>query len=242
MKLKNIFGVFIFFLLSFCFLSCAEKRPEIYGSNSGFLGLVKNNVLNIYKFTGEWTEIPDRRFTLSPGDKLIYFDASFIIIQKKNVLKLQTYNAGWKETEGSFTLPAERGEILYDRNGSDIYIVMRNAIKAISFNYSHWDERLVNNIDLPQKRNGIFLFSWLGAAFICVDGKDSLQFFELNGSVSSVVISSFTPPRGYKKAVPYYQCIGIAENDEINFYEPGFDNKGNQKWLEIPEMRFFING
>ena len=237
MKTKNIFVILILFL----FLSCTEEKMEIYGSNFGFLGIVRKNTLNIYKFADEWIEMPDRNFALRYGDQIVYFDASYMVIQNNNVLKFYNFNKEWFEFDGSFALPAGYKNVLYNCNRHDIHLVKDNAIKTYKFIGRHWEEMPEINIILPQKHGDIFLFSWLGSTFLSVEEKDSLKFYELDGNGLSRTIVSFIPPHGYKKILPYFHSIGVVEKDVIKFYEPSYDEFEDQKWLEIINMDFSFN-
>ena len=236
MKTKIVFVVLIISL----FLSCTGKKLEIYGSNYGFLGIVRNNTLNIYKFMDEWIEMTDRNFTLRPGDKILYFDTGYIVIQKNNVLKLYSFNNGWTEIEGGFTLPAGYKHVFYNRIGNDIHLVKDNGIKTDNLGHRHWAEMPERNFLLPEKHGDIFLFSWLGITNLSVAENDSLNFYELDGNGLSKTIVSFTLPQGYKNIIPYFQSIGVVENGVIKFYEPSYENIEDQKWKEIPDMDFIL--
>jgi len=237
MKAKTIFVIFILFL----FLSCTNQKIEIHGSNYGFLGIVRNNILNIYKFADEWIEMPDRNFTLRSGDQIVYFDASYMVIQKNSVLMFYTFNKEWIESDGSFALPAGYKKVLYDRIEHDIYLIKDNAIKTYKFIGRSWEEIPESNFILPKNRGDIFLFSWLGITSLSVDEKDNLKFYELDENGLSRSIVSFIPPPGYKKIIPYFQSIGVVEKDVIKFYEPSYDKFEDQRWQEITNMDFLLN-
>ena len=224
----------------FLFLSCNGEKTEIYGSNSGFLGILKNNELNIYKYSGKWIEMPDRNFTLGSGDQIDYFDAGYIVIKKKNALKFYTFNKGWTETAGGYKLPSGYKNVLYNQISHDIYLVKDKSIKAHKFIGRGWEEVPAGNILLPQKSSNIFLFSWLGNTSLSVDENGNLKFYDLTGNSLSETIASFSPPDEYKKIIPFFQSIGIVENQVIKFYEPSYDKYEDQKWLAIPDMDFYL--
>ena len=231
---KIIIAVFVSLLL----LSCAAgSKAQVYGSNNGFLGIVKENVLSIYKFSDNWIKFPDRSFTILPKDKIIYFDSSFIVLQRGGTLKFNSFNRGWTETEGGFTLPAGFKNPLYSRSGNDIYLVKGNTLRAYDFNHDDWDNTL-DNFLLPPKYSDLFLFTWIGHTTLGIAGNDGLQFYELDGSGLSKNIAGFLPPEKYLKIIPYFQSIGIVENDVICFYQPSYDDAEDQQWLYVPEMDF----
>jgi len=236
MKAKIIFVVFILVL----FLSCTEKKMEIHGSTLGYLGIEKDNTLNIYRFIDEWVEIPDHSFSLHRGDKIVYFDIGLMVIQRRNELKFYYYNDGWVDAEGTFPLPTGYKNILYNRYTSDIHLVNDNSLKTCKFSHRHWEEMTEINFPLPQNHGDMLLFSWLGTVSLGVAENGSLNFHELDGSGISKRIAGFTLPNGYKKIIPNYQGIGVVENDVIKFYKLSPDNIENQKWLESADMDFFI--
>ena len=230
---KTIFAAFVSVLI----LSCSGSKTQIHGSNNGFLGIVKDNVLSIYKFSNKWIIFPDRSFTLRPKDKIIYFDSSFIVLQRDRTLKFNSFNKGWAETEGGFILPDGFKNALYGRSGNNIYLVKDNAIRAYDFNHSSWDNSL-DNFLLPPKYRDLFLFTWIGHTALSVAGSEGLQFYELDGNGLSKNIVGFSPEQKHTKFIPYFQSIGVVEKDVISFYQPSYDDFEDQKWLYIPEMDF----
>jgi len=235
MKAKIIFVLFI----SYLFFSCSGKKMEIHGSTLGYLGIEKDNTLNIYRFIDEWVEIPDHSFSLHSGDKVVYFDIGLVIIQKRNELKFYYFNDGWIDAEGTFALPSEYEYVFYNRYTSDIHLIKDNTLKTCKFSHRQWEEMTEVNFPLPQNHGDIFLFSWLGTVSLGVAENGSLNFHELDGSGISKKIAGFALPNGYKKIIPNYQGIGVVENDVIKFYKLSPDNVEDQKWLENPDMDFF---
>ena len=225
------------------FVSCTKEKTEIYGSNFGFLGIVKNNTLNIYYYADKWIEMPERNFTLQGGDKILHFDRGLVAVLRDGELKTYSFPINtWIESD-KFTPPKGYKDIFYKRFGYHIYLVIDNELRFYKYGRSRgWSEISEQKLLLPKKYSDMLLFSWFGNYFISVVENKELKFYELAGNSVPKEIPGFVLPRKYDKIIPYGNGIGIVNKEIVKFYELKKDDLQNEKWTENPNMEFDIRG
>ena len=236
MKIKTVFLLVFAILL---FLSCSGQKIEVFGSNFGTLGVVKNKLLNFYVFGDDWVLLPERNFSLPNKNKIVYFDRGSVIVDKTGEIKFNGFiNNNWTENDAGIVLPKGYKNIFYNRNRNDIYAIYGNTFEVFEFQHSTWVER-IPDFPLPKKYDDIFLYSWYGNYYLGIVENKEIKFNGIDTHNSPGEIPVFSIEGKYKKIIPYNDFIGVVGDQIIKFYFLYFDGIEG-KWLEMPQMSFLI--